>query len=144
MTEQGVVPVERIEGAILTLRGHRVLLDADLAALYGVETKRLNRAVKRNSERFPDDFLFQLTEEEAAALRFHSGTSNGRGGRRYLPYAFTEQGVARCCTMRSGTEAYPAIGDSSRRRSGLTPTPAVCLNCRGKPRPTTLGRLNYG
>jgi len=101
--------VERIERAILVIRGHKVLLDTDLAVLYGVETKALNRAVKRNVERFPADFMFQLTEEEAAALRRHYGTSNtgngsvlrsqfgtsnGRGGRRYLPYAFTEQGVA--------------------------------------------------
>lgn len=94
MTEQILIPVERIERAILALRGNRVLLDADLAVLYGVETKALNRAVLRNRERFPADFMFQLTEEEAAALRCHFGTSNGRGGRRYLPYAFTEQGVA--------------------------------------------------
>ena len=94
MTEQTLIPVERIERAILALRGNRVLLDADLALLYGVETKALNRAVLRNRERFPADFMFQLTEEEAAALRCHFGTSNVRGGRRYLPYAFTEQGIA--------------------------------------------------
>jgi len=94
MTEKILVPVEHIEHAILVIRGHKVLLDADLAALYGVETKTLNRAVNRNSERFPVDFMFQLTAEEAADLRCHFGTSNGRGGRRYLPYVFTEQGVA--------------------------------------------------
>ncbi|MBI4566492.1 MAG: ORF6N domain-containing protein [Planctomycetes bacterium] len=78
------------------------MLDVDLASLYGVPTKALNRAVKRNLERFPDDFMFQLTAEEFEALRFHFGTSNlrsqfatsKRGGRRYLPYVFTEQGVA--------------------------------------------------
>ncbi len=71
------------------------MLDADLAALYGVETKALNRAVMRNLDRFPSDFAFQLTEEEAAILRYQSGTSSpSHGGRRYLPYAFTEQGVA--------------------------------------------------
>lgn len=97
------LPAHRIEATILAIRGHRVMLDADLAALYGVPTKALNRAVKRNRERFPGDFMFQLTTEELQALRYQngtstlrsqSGTSKGRGGRRYLPYVFTEQGVA--------------------------------------------------
>ena len=70
------------------------MLDADLAELYGVETKALVRAVKRNSARFPADFAIRLSVEEFEALRCQIGTSNGRGGRRYLPYAFTEQGVA--------------------------------------------------
>ncbi|OGQ26322.1 MAG: DNA-binding protein [Deltaproteobacteria bacterium RBG_16_71_12] len=87
---------ERIERAILLLRGHRVLLDAELAALYGVETRELIQAVKRNIDRFPADFMFQLSAEELAALRSQSVMSKpaGRGGRRTLPYAFTEQGVA--------------------------------------------------
>ncbi len=76
------------------LRGHNVLLDADIAVLYGVETKALLRAVRRNLERFPDDFMFQLSPGEFVSLRSHFGTSKGRGGRRYRPYAFTEQGVA--------------------------------------------------
>jgi hypothetical protein len=92
--DKSLVPVERIEQAILVLRGHKVLLDADLAVLYAVETKVLNRAVKRNLDRFPADFMLKLTDKEAASLRFHIGTSNRRGGRRYMPYAFTEQGVA--------------------------------------------------
>jgi hypothetical protein len=80
---------------ILTVRSQRVMLDADLAVLYGVETKALNRAVKRNIDRFPGDFMFQLTGKEVDALRFQSGTSKeGRGGRRYLPYVFTQEGVA--------------------------------------------------
>jgi len=96
MTERSVVPGERIEGAILVLRGQRVLLDANLADLYGVEVKVLNQAVKRNSERFPPDFMFQLSAEEAAVLRSQTVTLKpGRGRhRKYLPYAFTEQGVA--------------------------------------------------
>lgn len=97
-----IVPVERVTQSILSIRGQRVMLDADLAALYGVETKVLNRAVKRNLDRFPEDFIFQLGAEEFAHLRFQFGTSNLRsqngtsrwGGRRHLPYAFTEQGVA--------------------------------------------------
>jgi len=84
---------ERIRQAILLLRGHKVMLDFDLAGLYGVETKVLNKAVKRNPARFPDDFMFELSEEEFAGLRFQFGTSRW-GGRRYRPYAFTEQGVA--------------------------------------------------
>ena len=90
-----LIPVERIEKAILLLRGQNVMLDNDLAELYAVPTKRLNEQVQRNRARFPDDFVFQLTDEEADALRSQFATSKkGRGGRRYLPYAFTEQGVA--------------------------------------------------
>ena len=85
----------QVERRILLIRGQKVMLDADLAELYGVPTKSLNLAVKRNDERFPEDFMFQLTGDEAAGLRFHFETSkSGRGGRRYRPYAFTEQGVA--------------------------------------------------
>ena len=99
-----VVPVERLERTILLIRGHRVMLDSDLAGLYGVETKALVQAVRRNPERFPDDFMFQLTSEEFANLRSQSVTSNpGSGGRRYPPYAFTEQGVAMLSSvLRSG------------------------------------------
>jgi hypothetical protein len=89
-----LIPADRIEKAILLIRGQKVMVDADLAELYGVETKSLVRAVKRNIERFPADFLLQVTAEEFEALRYHFGTSKSRGGRRYLPYAFTEQGVA--------------------------------------------------
>jgi hypothetical protein len=90
-------PIPLIEGRIFLIRGQKVLLDSDLATLYQVETKALNRAVKRNRERFPEDFMFQLSPTEARELlRYQIGTSNegGRGGRRYRPYAFTEQGVA--------------------------------------------------
>ena len=89
------LPVERILKSILVLRGEKVILDADLAALYGVETGALVRAMKRNVERFPMDFMFQLSDEEWTALKCQLGISNeGRGGRRTAPYAFTEQGVA--------------------------------------------------
>ncbi len=97
-TVQTLIPRERIERAILLIRGHKVMLDADLAELYDVETKALNRAVKRNQERFPEDFMFQLTPEEFANLRLQFGTSrvviSSWGGRRYRPRVFTEQGVA--------------------------------------------------
>lgn len=90
---RSVVPTGRIEQAILQLRGQNVMLDSDLAELYGVETKVLVQAVKRNLTRFPDDFMFQLSSEEFDHLRSQSVTSSW-GGRRYAPYAFTEQGVA--------------------------------------------------
>jgi hypothetical protein len=94
MGSNAVVSVSRIERKILMVRGQKVMLDADLAELYGVTTKALNQAVRRNLVRFPDDFMFQLSTEETEALRSQIVTSNSRGGRRYLPYAFTEQGVA--------------------------------------------------
>jgi len=93
-TNQSLVSVERIERAIHVIREQKVILDADLAELYEVETKALVRAVKRNLDRFPDDFMFLLTAEEFEILRCQSGTSSQWGGRRYPPYAFTEQGVA--------------------------------------------------
>lgn len=94
--ETTIVAVERIQQCIHLIRKHKVILDADLARLYGVETGALVRAVKRNIERFPADFMFQLTKTEYENfLRCQIGTSKqARGGRRYLPYAFTEQGVA--------------------------------------------------
>ena len=89
-----LIPAERIERSILLIREHKILLDNDLADLYGVETKTLVRAMKRNIERFPEDFMFQLTREEFDILRSQFATSGQWGGRRYPPYAFTEQGVA--------------------------------------------------
>ena len=94
MTNKTVIPADRIEKAILLIRKQKVMLDADLAVLYGVQTKILVRAVKRNLGRFPEDFMSQLSKEEFDSLRFHFGTSSEWGGRRYPPYAFTEQGVA--------------------------------------------------
>jgi hypothetical protein len=89
-----MLPVERIANAIHTVRGQRVMLDADLAALYGVSTKRLNEQVRRNRNRFPPDFAFQLTDDESGRLRSQIATSNtGRGGRRYTALAFTEHGA---------------------------------------------------
>jgi len=90
------IPVERIENAILLIRGQKVLLDGDLAELYGVKTKALKQTVRRNIERFPKDFMFELTDEEASNLRSQIVTSSSApwGGARYKPMAFTEQGVA--------------------------------------------------
>ena len=90
--DQSIIPI-RIESLIHIIREQQVMLDSDLAKLYGVETKVLNQAVKRNIQRFPEDIMFQLTKEEC--LRSHFVTSNGsRGGTRYMPYVFTENGVA--------------------------------------------------
>ena len=90
-----LIPVPAIQARIMVVRDRQVMLDEDLAELYGVETGALTRAVRRNRDRFPDDFMFQLTNEEWGALRSQTGISNaGRGGRRYAPYVFTEQGVA--------------------------------------------------
>ena len=88
------VPIERIQQLIILIRGKKVMLDSDLAKLYGVSTKRLNEQVKRNRDRFPADFIFQLNPAESEGLRSQFATSKmPRGGRRYLPFAFTEHGA---------------------------------------------------
>lgn len=98
--------VAGIRSAILILRRQRVILDRDLAALYGVTTKRLNEAAKRNAGRFPDDFIFRLTAAEATALRSQFATSNtSRGGRRYLPHVFTEHGAIMAATVLNSEQA---------------------------------------
>jgi len=99
-----LIPQQIIESKILILRGKKVMLDRDLAALYSVETKMLKRAVKRNIERFPDDFMFQLIKEEFDNLRCQNGTSSW-GGQRYLPYAFTENGVAMLSSILNSKRA---------------------------------------
>ncbi len=101
--------LQQIRSAILTVRNHRVILDDDLARFYGVTTKRLNEAVKRNADRFPSDFMFQLNQDEAddsRRLRSQIATSNsGRGGRRYKPYAFSEHGVLMAATVLNSKSA---------------------------------------
>lgn len=119
-------PAVSIDGVIHTIRGERVILDADLAVIYGVKTKRLNEQVKRNLKRFPADFLFQLTREEFIAMRSQSVTASGQfvdhkssrhlrsqfatsssgyGGQRYLPYAFTENGAVMAANVLNSPEA---------------------------------------
>ena len=98
-------PISEVRGLIHLVRGERVLLDADLARLYGVTTGNLNKAVRRNPRRFPADFMFQLTDQEAGALIFQFGTANRRGGRRSAPYVFTEQGVAMLSSVLRSTRA---------------------------------------
>jgi len=96
--------MERIQGAIFQMRGEKVILDADLARLYGLETKALVQAVKRNIDRFPDDFMFQLSKNKFERLRSQSVTSNKRGGRRTPPNVFTEQGVAMPSSVLRGKQ----------------------------------------
>lgn len=102
---------EQIQNLIYVIRGKQVMIDSDLAMLYRVETKRLNESVKRNIDRFPSHFRFQLSEEEAASLRSQISASklaeeNGKGGRRYLPYVFTEQGIAMLSAVLKSSAAY--------------------------------------
>lgn len=107
MVNTELVPLEYVERVILMIRGHKVLLDVDLAGMYGVDVKVLNQAVKRNIDRFPEDFMFQLTSEEAESLRSQTVTlKSGRGQhRKYLPYAFTEQGVAMLSSVLRSSRA---------------------------------------
>src|SRR6266513_1511805 len=95
MKQSSLIPVERIEKAIHLIRGERVILDSDLAAMYDVPTKVFNQAVKRHKERFPADFMFQLTKEEAVLIRLRSQSVTLKRGQhlKYLPYAFTEHGI---------------------------------------------------
>ena len=115
-----IISVEQIESQIFLIRGQKVMLDADLAELYGVPTKALNQAIKRNSERFPLDFMFQLTAEEFADLKSQIATSHlrsqivtsnnpaGRGGRRHFPYAFTEHGAIMAASVLNSPRAVEA------------------------------------
>ncbi|HJX52203.1 MAG TPA: ORF6N domain-containing protein [Polyangia bacterium] len=107
MPERSLVPLERVERTILILRGRRVILDSDLAALYGVTVSRLNEQVKRNAGRFPDDFGFQLTREEFETLRSQIAISKTerRGGRRWMPYAFTEHGAVMAASVLNSPKA---------------------------------------
>jgi len=111
------IPIERIEQTIFVVRGERVILDAELAKLYGVTAKRLNEQVRRNRERFPEDFMFQLTKEEfaelkseidASNLRSQIATARSHGGRRYLPHAFTEHGAIMAANVLNSERAVRA------------------------------------
>ena len=99
-----IIPQESIETKIIFIRGKKVMLDRDLAQLYGVTTSNLNKAVRRNIERFPEDFMFQLSKEEFENLKFHFGTSSW-GGTRKLPHAFTENGVAMLSSVLNSDRA---------------------------------------
>ena len=100
-----IIPIERVVQSIRWIRGQKVLLDSDLAILYGVTTGNLNKAVKRNTDRFPSDFMFQLKPEELAKLKFQFGISSWGGRRRSRPYVFTEQGVAMLSSVLNSERA---------------------------------------
>jgi hypothetical protein len=105
MSNQSVAQVERIGPMIRTIRGQKVLLDEDLAKIYGVDTGALNRAVIRNRKRFPADFMFRLTRDEFENLRCQIGISSSHGGRRFLPYAFTEKGAVMAANILNSPDA---------------------------------------
>jgi hypothetical protein len=105
MNEKVVIPVDQIESIILLMRGQKVILSRDLAQLYGVTTGNLNKAVKRNIDRFPNDFMFQLTAEGYKSLRFHFGIFKKGQHSKYLPYAFTEQGIAMLSSVLRSKQA---------------------------------------
>ncbi len=107
--ETNLIVFEEIENKIYNIRGERIMLDNDLAEVYSVTTKRLNEQVKRNIDRFPKDFMFQLTEQEYESLRSQFATSNKqRGGRRYLPFAFTEHGAVMLASVLNSPTAIEA------------------------------------
>lgn len=117
---------ESVRDKIFTVRGEKIILDADLASIYGVETGALNRAVKRNAHRFPPDFIFRLTKEEDETLRCQIGISKGKGGRRYIPYAFTEHGAIMAATVLNSPRAVQmsvfVVRAFVRMRAALTDT----------------------
>ena len=104
MDQNKSISIEVVAAKILLVRGKRVMLDSDLAKLYGVETKNLNLQVRRNVERFPEDFMYQLTRQEVVNLRLQFATSS-YGGRRYLPYVFTQEGVAMLSSVLNSKRA---------------------------------------
>lgn len=108
MRKEALKPDDKISASILMIRGLNVVLDTDLALLFGVETKRLNERIKRNADRFGEKYAFRLTAEEFSALRSQSATSKGRGGRRYLPLVFTEHGVVMAATVLDSEKAIEA------------------------------------
>lgn len=118
MKSESIVP-ELIESRIYLIQGHKVLLDFHLAELYAVETRKLIQAVKRNIDRFPPDFMFQLSKDEFHNLRSQFVTSRQWGGRRYRPFAFTEQGVAMLSSVlrsKRAIQAIQPIGKVNQRR----------------------------
>ncbi len=109
MSGESLIPIERIEQKIYVIRDEKIMLDKDLAEIYGVTTFNFNKAVKRNIKRFPEDFMFQLTKEEYESLTFQIGISKkGRGGRRYLPYVFTEHGALMAANILNSERAVEA------------------------------------
>jgi hypothetical protein len=147
--ESGAIEPTRIESSIIEVRNQRVILDSDLAGLYGVETKRLNEQVKRNAAKFDDGYAFRLTKEEVDDLRSQSATSNqGRGGRRYPPWAFTEHGVVMAATILDSVQAVEAskliVGVFVEVRHRFNGSEAVAVVPSAAGEPTPLGKLAAG
>ena len=105
MVGKSIIPIEKVINNIFLIRNEKVILDSDLAELYGVETKVLKRAVRRNRERFPSDFMFELTQKELDSLRSQSGTLKRGQHTKYLPFVFTEQGVAMLSSVLQSKQA---------------------------------------
>ena len=120
------LPRTALEQRIHELRGHNVMLDHDLAGLYAVQVKVLNQAVRRNADRFPPDFMFQLTYDEATRLRSEEASPDSRrGGRRYLPFAFTEEGVAMLSSVQ-----FKVVFEAIRQLTAPRPGPAKVIGFR--------------
>jgi len=131
VSTESVTRIEQVERLILRIRGERVLLEADLVARYGVESKVPVGAVKRNHERFPSDFMFQLSDGEFENLRFHFGTTSSWGGRRYPPYAFTEHRLAMLSSvLRSARAVQVNIGTKAWRAGYSRAAAPVAMNVR--------------
>jgi len=123
VNRQSIIPLTRIQGLILMIRGQRVILDSDPVWLYGVETNVLNQAVKRNKDRFPEDFVFRLSRDEEGALRSQTVTSNsGRGGRRYTPFTFKEHGFVFTSGLYVWTEEIEVDGMPFEEKSACLTT----------------------
>src|SRR5437763_15102539 len=135
-----------IEERSFTIRSARVILDSDLAALYGVTTKRLNEQYRRNRKRFPEDFAFQLTAEEANSLRSQFATSSSHGGRRYRPYAFTEHGALMAANILNSAQAVQmsifVVRAFAKMREALRGTPELAREtcCAGERAHRPIGR----
>jgi hypothetical protein len=114
-SRDAIVALDRVEFLILSIRGRRVILDSDLARLYGATTSRLNEQVKRNPDRFPPDFMFRLSRQEVTALISQNATSRGRGGRRELPYVFTEHGAIMAANPENSPDAERGDACGSER-----------------------------
>ena len=142
--KKALIPLERIESRIFLIRGQKVMLSTHLAELYGVEPRVLVQAVKRNIERFPPDFMFQLSEEEFASLKSQFVTSSWGGLRRAAPYAFTEQGVAMLSSVLRSRRAVLVSGEITLEQA-RSPAPPATPRLRHPPSlfpPDLLGLLN--
>ncbi len=139
--DKEVAAIDSIASRIFVIRGHRVMLDSDLAKIYGVPTKRLNEQVRRNRNRFPSDFAFPISYQEVAILRSQIATSSW-GGRRKLPWAFTEHGAVMLANILHSSRTVIGVGARSRLRAHRAlrrGTPKLKAEAAPRPRPTGRG-----